>query len=296
MHMVFSGPVVPKYLRPMLESKNLKNILHTYFHPQVLISDIEKHWLDKDVTLWVDCGAFSQWNSKPDTEIDLEVYGKWCLDLHEKYKTRFKNIHYISLDKIPGRPGVKPTQKQREESAQISYDNYIKLKKLGVPNLLPTVHQHEDVQWVKEYEKHTDYICISPANDETNQGRSKWLDKVWTVINPTTKTHGLAVTGFVLLTRYPFYSADSITWKVSGLYGIVQAFDFIKTYQLRRYRSRKVDHLLHNLDELRDFKLFEIEVDTTDNDQKKMPYNIDYFLQLEKYATRIWELRGVTWN
>ena len=296
MYIVFSGPLVPSYLRKDLESKYIKNILHTYFRKKEMLADINKHWVNKDVSLWVDCGAFSQWNTAPDADIDPVVYGEWCKEFYQNYKNKFKQIYFISLDKIPGRPGVKPTQKQREQSAQISYDNYIVLKNLGVPNLLPTVHQHEDVQWVKEYEKHTDYICISPANDETNVGRSKWLDQVWSVINPTTKTHGLAVTGFTLLARYPFYSADSITWKVSGLYGIVQGFDHLKTYQLRRYRSRKESHLLDSLDDLRDFKMYEIEVDTTDNDQKKMPYNVDYFQLLETYVTEIWAARGVVWN
>ena len=291
MKLVFSGPTSDPIF---LQNEKVKNILFTFADKHVERC-IDRHWLDKidyakDLTVWMDSGAFTVWNTGGNFTVEDHI--KRVDEFWKKYKDKFKDVYFISLDVIPGKPGITPTQKQRDESAKKTLENYLESKKSGViPEhlWLVTLHQHEDPQLILEYQKHNDYLCISPANDQSNDGRSEWLDKVYALIDPKIKTHGLAVTGEVMVERYPWYSVDSISWKLPRMYGQLFYKDFWQKKTAEKINNKTTQEQLNflNLKELY-FSNY--------TDKEKLKFQIEYFLNLESDITELWKNRGVIWN
>ena len=280
----------------ILERNNIKNILISIHG----ISDISKkiksnEWMiDGTRELIIDNGAFSAWNSGKKI-ITVEEYSEFVNKFHKEFSPFFKNIYYIGLDHIPGKKNQKPSKNQIDKACEITFSNFKYMIDKGCKNILPVVHQFENVNWIKEYEKYTDFICLSPANDQSNKSRALWLDEAYSVINKETKTHGLAATGKYLVNKYPWYSTDSISWIKPFVFGQVFDWDFFELYL---HRFAVIDW-----EKKQNFKLYEIFLSYFNDElsqQQKAEYHIDYhisqYIKLERYMTKLWEKRGIIWN
>lgn len=246
----------------MLDTGGTGSILFTYAEkrdPVVALETIRKY---ENFTIIVDSGAFSVWNSGKTLQRD---------DLLQYYKTlhAYRNdLIFINLDVIPGERGRKPTKEEAELACRRGLDNYHYFKKNGI-NPLPVFHEGDNFDYLEVFKNETDYIAISPANDSSRQRRIRWLDMVYSNLKANYKTHGLAATAQPLLERYPFYSVDSINWKASVMYGRGIYYDHETTSKLARSREMKY-HLLVK--------------------------EIEHYVKLEDYVTKLWAKRGVTWN
>lgn len=273
---------------------DIKNILISIHNIKDIYSRIKKEeWLiDNTRYLMIDNGAFSAWNSGSKI-ITVEEYTNFCKKFDAEFRPLFKDIYYIGLDHIPGEKNTKPNKQQIDDACEITMSNYRYMIDNGARNVLPVVHQFESVDWIKKYEQFTDFICLSPANDQSNKSRSKWLSEVYSVINKTTKTHGLAVTGKVLLEKFPWYSGDSISWKKPFLFGQVAYWKF---YNFQSHLFNKIDK--NNMD-IGEFEIFcNNFFDITNNEKAKKHghISIDNFKLLEQYITQLWEKRGIIWD
>ena len=96
--------------------------------------------------------------------------------------------------------------------------------------LLPIFHQGEDFRWLNNIlsYKHSDgmpisYIGISPANDKSSKEKEIFIHKCFNMIktseNPGVKTHAFGMTSLWILEQYPFTSADSTSWLMTGANG-----------------------------------------------------------------------------
>jgi hypothetical protein len=243
----------------------------------------------KEYDFIVDNGAFSVWKSGK-SGIDLDGYLDMCHSV--KNNCDFKNLHFIALDQIPGKFGVKPSQLEVIESGKFTITNYEKMNDLFGKQALPVFHQHEDFKHLKHYMKFTDFICISPANDETNIGREKWLDEVFTLLDVRAsgiKTHGLAVTSEYLCSKYPFYSVDSISWKAATIYGRLNLWEQFTTKTIGKAdvfdKVSYADYLgsLYYSSKVEDGK-------------KGLLQSLKFYTMLEKYLTDLWSERGIKWD
>lgn len=269
-----------------INEKNIINYLIAYGNKNILPT-IDKIINAEKSHLIIDNGAFSVWKSGKE-DIDVEKYIDLCKKI--KNETNFKFLDFIALDKIPGSFGKKPTKKECEFAVKYTKENYIKMKKEFGGNALPVFHQHDDFSYLDFYLDENDFICISPANDETNKGREVWLDRVFEKIdvkNSKVKTHGLAVTGKYLCEKYPFYSVDSSTWNVPSVYGRVNAWKKFKMINLER--PNIFDSVLSA------FQLKGIFFPSKE-DNSSIKTSIDTFLELEDYITRLWVEKGIVWN
>jgi hypothetical protein len=164
----------------------------------------------------LDSGAFSAyWLDK---EIDIDDYCDFII----KHKHLVAN--YINLDVIPGKPGTLRTTDDVKESSRRSFENFQYMKSRGL-SPLPVFHQGEPFHWLERYlEDGEPYICISTNKELSTESNRKWLDIVFTMIcdeqgNPSVKTHGLGITIWELMTRYPWESVDSTSWSLIPGYG-----------------------------------------------------------------------------
>ena len=174
--------------------------------------------------IFIDSGAFSVHTKG--IELNVDEYIDYINSIDD-------DIHiFAQVDKIPGEFGKEKTKEQILEAPKLSWDNYLYMKEKVVSRdkLLPIFHQGEDFKWLHnmlEYThedgSHIDYIGISPANDKSAKEKEIFIHKCFNIIkkssNPLVKTHAFGMTSKWILERYPFTSADSTSWLMTGANG-----------------------------------------------------------------------------
>lgn len=182
------------------------------------LSDLEP-MPDFPVNIMLDSGAFGAWTR--DQVIDVEDY----IAFIRVYGHLFDSI--VNLDAIPGDFGRKKTPEDVERSALISYEHLQMMKDAGIP-AIPVFHQGERFEHLERLvDDGEPYIGISPSGDNISMN-TDWFDAVFRLLTdkegwPVVKTHGFGVTSIPILRRYPWYSADSMTWVIKSGYGCVFA-------------------------------------------------------------------------
>lgn len=173
----------------------------------------------KKQTILLDSGAFTAWNKGHPIEIKklLPIYAEFV----NTYLNHVNNIWLINLDKIPGSPGIDPSQKEINAAIKTSDDNYEILVREFGNRVLPVFHQGESSNRLDTVEAMSDYVCLSPRNDVGEIHRVRWARDTHARLPAGKKTHGLATTGNLMMTTVPWYSVDSATWVAICTYGSV---------------------------------------------------------------------------
>ena len=185
--------------------------------------------------IFIDSGAFSVHTKG--IELDVDEYINYINSIDD-------DIHiFAQVDKIPGEFGKEKTKEQILEAPKLSWDNYLYMKEKVVSRdkLLPIFHQGEDFKWLHnmlEYThedgSHIDYIGISPANDKSSKEKEIFIHKCFNIIkkssNPSVKTHAFGMTSKWILERYPFTSADSTSWLMTGANGNIMTEEQISNF------------------------------------------------------------------
>lgn len=154
----------------------------------------------------LDSGAYSSY--KIGAEIDIDEYCKFITE-HEDIVD-----WYIVLDVIGS--DVK------------SYENLKYMESKGL-HPIPVFHQGDDFKYLEEFTNGDyEFICLSPLNYSAKGGNMvTWLDKCYGEYicdkegNPKLKVHGLGLTTPIMMARYPWYSVDSTSWKLSAGFGSI---------------------------------------------------------------------------
>lgn len=206
------------------------------FEPlDVLVSQIDRSSINKMLEfqkegyvrkLFIDSGAFSVHTGK--AKLNLEEYISYLNSIDDHIEV------CAQVDTIPGKFGQPKSKEDYEESAKKSWENYLYMRtKLKSPKkLTPVFHYGESfdhlkfmLDWVDENGDHIPYIGISPANDVSQHDKNVYMGQVYDVIkhssNPDVKTHLYGMTSLDALTKYPCYSADSISHRLQAAYNKV---------------------------------------------------------------------------
>ncbi len=151
----------------------------------------------------IDSGAFSAFTHKE--VITLDAYINFVHLLKKKYPT----ILYVNLDVI----GV----------AKDSYDNWIEMRRQGL-DPIPVYHCTTDVSWLLKYLSLTEYVGLGAVAKMRDSVRMRLLDRAWNCMidkakMPTHKVHGMGITSFKLMQRYPWYSVDSSAPMTLAVFG-----------------------------------------------------------------------------
>ena len=268
---------------------NVENILisYAYFKDKEDYIKCSNNWFPKRIIL--DSGAFSVWN-KDDT-IDIDKYIKFCKEMREFFPKEIE-VYNVNLDVLPGRFGIIPTAKEREQSAIEGWKNMEYMNQNGL-EVIHVFHQHEDFKWLSRLMKEKNYIGLSPANDVSTKMKLLWLDKCFAfqdnyLIKNKIKCHGFAVTGKAQMMRYPFYSVDSSSWTAGGKYAQLKAFTQGK---MKGANFKKKEQFLDIWD-----KLQNKTTGLLDNYLLRNVENIKFYQDLEKYTTEVWQRNGIKWG
>ena len=185
-------------------------------------------WLDyakqnKDAKVFVDSGAFSAW-SKGKT-IDVDDYIKYINENTNELEL------FASVDNIPGELTRTPTHEEVKKSPILSWENYLYMRERvkEKDKLLPVFHIGEDLKHLQNMletkldGKHIPYIALGGTVGLTANVKDNWYNICFKVIrqsnNPNVKTHAFGMTSLNILEKYPFTSADSTSWIMTGANG-----------------------------------------------------------------------------
>lgn len=182
-----------------------------------VLADCKEELPEVNLELMLDSGAFSAWTRAQ----SISVYD--YIEFIKYYGHLFNSV--VSLDVIPGEYGKRKTQKDIQTALEQSYENHLIMKDAGLKPI-PIFHQYEDMSYLERMiEDGEDYIGISPTGDNISMNL-RWFENVFNVITdsdgyPIVKTHGFGVTSIPIMLRFPWYSADSLSWVMQSGFGCV---------------------------------------------------------------------------
>lgn len=230
---VFSGSLTDEMHDMLLNMPGFEplDILITQLDRSAIKKTIE--WKKEGFCRWlfIDSGAFSVHTGKAKTTADEYIEYINSIDEHIDVCAQ--------LDTIPGKFGQPKSREDYAESARKSWENflYMRSKVKSPEKVMPVFHFGEDfsalqnmLDWTDENGNHLDYIGISPANDASQEDKNAYLQNVADVIkascNPNVKTHLYGMTSLDALSKYPCYSADSISHRLISGYAKVLSVHF----------------------------------------------------------------------
>lgn len=152
--------------------------------------------------------------------------------------------------------------------------------------IIPVYHHHEfcDPKWkdlIVQFAKEYPFISLggNPTGIDLDE-KMRYMDFVYSKVGLKSKVHGLGVTRYELLTRYPWFSVDSTTWLAASQFGTFIEFKEGRMSKTAGIGARK---------KLSDPKQL------TGMDHK-LNEAIKSFLKMETYITQYWAQRGVIWD
>ena len=170
------------------------------------------------IKIMLDSGAFSAWGRGE--VLDLNDY----IQFIKRYQKLLDT--YINLDVIPGERGTRASVREVERAAAVSLDNYRSMRAAGL-DPIPVFHYGESFGWLdKLLESGAKYICLGGTVGLKTPVKRRFLDECWTALTdragrPLVRVHGLGVTEGQFLMRYPWHSADSTSWCIAPIYGMI---------------------------------------------------------------------------
>jgi len=245
-----------------------------------------RKWVDENDhgKLFIDSGAYTAYTRQK--EVDVDEYISYLNSIDTGLTI------FAQVDKIPGQHGKEKTIEEITEAPLLSWENYLYMrdKMVSPDKLLPIFHRRESWEHLKRMlettfdGKHIPYIGIAATTDSSTVEKEEWFHKVFNVIrkssNPNVKTHAFGMTSLRLLETFPFTSADSTGWIMTGANGAIMS-PFGVIYVSNKDISSP-DHVLHMTpDTLQEFKRYldsmEISFEAICKDYKeRMLANLKY--------------------
>ncbi len=189
-------------------SKVIKRRLYSYFfhgfHTGNRLSKEIQIAHECGIDLFLDSGAFSAHTQKETIAVDK--YASFIMQ-HGKIFSVIANLDDI------GDVGPK------------SWTNLKALENMGC-KVFPVFHHQDDILYLKKMlDAGYPFIALGGLVGASRNVLRDWLDSVWSKYlthedgTPRLKVHGFGLTDFELMARYPWYSIDSSSWVMAGIFG-----------------------------------------------------------------------------
>lgn len=251
----FSGGLTQNMVDLLKAVPNFKPI-------DVLVSQLDRNSINNMIKyqadgvvrkLFIDSGAYSVHTGKASVDIDEYISYVNSIDEH---------IDAIAqVDTIPGTFGKPKSKEDYDKATKLSWDNFLYMyKKLKSPEkLIPVFHYGESfdslrnmLNWVDDNGNKLTYIGISPANDSAQKVKNVYMKNVYDIIassnNPNVRTHLFGMTSLDALSKFPAYSADSVSHRLIGGYNKMMVPEFGVISLSKRTRTSKSKSNMNFLD------------------------------------------------
>ena len=256
---VFSGSLTMRMHDMLLDLSEFEPL-------DILVSQLDRNgvkqalkWKSEGFCRWmfVDSGAFSVHTGQANvTQQEYIDYVNSIIDIADIF---------AQLDTIPGKFGQPKSDQDYIDSAESSWENFLHMRDevKDKNKVMPVFHFGEDTKYLKRMLEYRDssgeqlhYIGLSPANDASVKARMLYLKDMYDIIsqssNPDVKTHVYGFTSLNAMSKFPCYSADSISHRlISGYNKIVtQKFGIISiTKRARTVKTKSNMSFLELADE-----------------------------------------------
>jgi len=184
----------------------IKRRLYSFYYHNKIDREVQAS-LDSGHELFLDSGAFSA-HTQGKT-ITIDDYAKF---IHAN------GMHFsvkANLDDI-GDTGPK------------SWENWQELKRQGC-DVFPVHHAADEDRFLlkilDELEPDTGFMALGGLVGASRSVLRSWLDYIWAKFlvkedgTPRVRVHGFGLTDTELMLRYPWYSVDSSSWVMTGIFG-----------------------------------------------------------------------------
>jgi hypothetical protein len=255
----------------------------------------------------VDSGAYSAWTKGK--AINLGEYMAFCERVMRMAKCP---VTFLALDVIPGAKGREATQAEIQKACDEGWENYQEMKRKGIPCLM-TFHQFEHKRQLTRIADDSDYFAVSPRKDEKPEARLDWLENdVFDSIQGRDKRtikkkiHGLGVSSFDWMKRFPFFSVDNTAWLSSSKSRAWHQFvprrsgRKCRTYQEWETLARSQRRHIPTLRRLLGQGVYGIGEDADQDAQRGVYFLEEQALgvevEMQCYVTELWRMKGVHWE
>ena len=233
MNIIISGVESEAYWRIVVGECEMKTVLMSYHYLQKKPKDFLAKRLKKhpDVKVFIDSGAhtflsnFEKFEDQP-----IEFWNTYLQNYVNFIRENKEHIFACADLDIDDAVGVEQVDEWRRKYFE-------PLEEEGVQVCYIWHSIREDKGWEDMCKKYS-YVGFSMENDA-----SATLQRIMKRINVAkkynTRVHGMALTKTEILSRVPFFSADSTTWLVGQKYGELNWFDGRKMRRLSKTEWRR---------------------------------------------------------
>lgn len=192
-----------------------KYILESFYY----IQDWQLPYLKEKELFLLDSGAFTYMNNikdQPNWDEYIERYADFIK------KNDIKYFFELDIDVLVGYDEVKRLRN--------------KLEKLTGRKCIPVWHKSRGINEYKKMIKDYDYVAIGGiVTKEIKQNEYKYFTPLLEMAKKENcRVHGLGFTNLKSLSKYPFYSVDSTSWKSGGRFGSIYQFKNDKLIQHKK--------------------------------------------------------------
>lgn len=189
------------------KNAGVRYMLMSYFHCKKKgMKFMEERFGDGEIKLLIDSGGHTfqqdpdEWKKKPDSFWHKYImdYLEWA----EKNKKYIFSIVEVDVDRLFG-------MKRQWEIREKYFEPF--QKRTGIPVCYIYRSEYPEKDWT-EMCKRYNYVGISGANDDASIRQMKKLIGIAKKFNAV--VHGFAMTKPSVLPDLPFFSVDSISWKM----------------------------------------------------------------------------------
>lgn len=173
--------------------------------------------LECKMDLFLDSGAYSAYTQKE--TIDVEQYGSFIRQ-HGEHFSLIANLDDIG------------------DTGPRSWNNLKALEAMGC-NVFPVFHLEDDEKYlVKMLDEGYPFIALGGLVGASTNVLGNWFDRIWSKYLaqengiPRTNVHGFGLTDFKLMKSYPWFSIDSSSWAMAGIYGGCVFYENDKLYKI----------------------------------------------------------------
>lgn len=200
MKIYFAGVDRHSFL-PILWEARVRRIMINYYDFRNTFQNLLEHLKQYDFDILLDSGAYPAYTRG--VKIDVKEYANFL----KKYGEYFEG--YFNIDDI--------------ESFDKTWDNQDYLESEGLKPI-PVFHYGEPIETLKIISRQYEFIGIGGMVPISKQKLDNWLQFVFFNKDgqekfPEIKFHGLGLTTYDLMQKYPFYSCDSSKWLISKKFG-----------------------------------------------------------------------------
>jgi len=158
---------------------------------------------------------------------------------------------------------------------------------------MPTFHMGSPDAELRRLLGLTNYIAMGGVVGATEETMRPWLDRCWRIIKDywPKRVHVFGVMAQWCLERYPWYSADSSSALVGAGMGRITSFR-----EGRVVSDAWIDYARATFDGAVMDKVSHLQAKKGSAWKGRAILNIQSQLQLQRFITDLWALRGFTWE